>query len=233
MVNIWSFFSQIIGGGCPLCQRPGDGICSPCARALAYNRHPCPRCALPLPEAAPAGTLCAECQARTPSFDRVLAPLLYQTPVDRLVADFKYHQQLHFGPLLAGILAELAQQEASATQVLLPVPMQAQKLRERGFNQAAELARCLSLRLGIPWSTDRLFRIRGGDQQQTLKRGQRRRNVRGVFACNGVVPAQVALIDDVMTTGATAEEASRMLKAAGAERVEVWTVARTGRERAF
>jgi ComF family protein len=150
-----------------------------------------------------------------------------------LVADLKYHHQLHFGPLLAGILAELAQQAESGMQLLLPVPMRAQRLRERGFNQAAELARCLSLRLAIPWAADRLFRIRGGDQQQALKRGQRRRNVSGAFACNGVLPARVALIDDVMTTGATAEEASRMLKAAGAERVEVWTVARTGREREF
>jgi ComF family protein len=163
----------------------------------------------------------------------VLAPLLYQAPVDNLVAGLKYHQQLHFGPLLAGILAELAQQEESGTQLLLPVPMQAQRLRERGFNQAAELARCLSLRLGIPWAADRLFRIRGGDQQQALKRGQRRHNVRGAFACSSDLPARVALIDDVMTTGATAEEASRMLKAAGAEWIEVWTVARTAREREF
>ena len=80
MVNIWPLFSQVIGGGCPLCRRPGDGICRRCARALPYNRHPCPRCALPLPEAAPPGMLCAECQARTPSFDRVLAPLLYLAP---------------------------------------------------------------------------------------------------------------------------------------------------------
>jgi ComF family protein len=161
----------------------------------------------------------------------VLAPLLYRAPIDSLVTGLKYQQQLHFAPLLAGILAELAQQKESGVQLLLPVPMQAQRLRERGFNQAAELARCLSLRLGIPWAADRLFRIRGGDQQQTLKRGQRRRNVCGAFACNGVLPARVALIDDVMTTGATAEEACRSLKAAGAERVEVWTVARTGRER--
>lgn len=232
MVNIWPIFSQVVGGDCPLCRRPGDGICRRCARALPYNRHPCPRCALPLPEAAPPGMLCAECQARTPSFDRVLAPLLYRAPVDKLVAGLKYHQQLHFGPLLAGILAELVQREESGTQLLLPVPMQAQRLRERGFNQAAELARCLSLRLGIPWAADRLLRIHGGDPQQTLKRGQRRHNVRGAFACSSALPARVALIDDVMTTGATAEEASRTLRAAGAERIEVWTVARTPREKA-
>jgi ComF family protein len=231
MVNMWPIFSQIIGGGCPLCRRPGNGICRRCARALPYNRHPCPRCALPLPERAPAGILCADCQARKPTFDRVLAPLLYQAPVNKLVAGLKYHHQLHFGPLLAGILAELAQQEATGTQLLLPVPLQAQRLRERGFNQAAELTRCLSLQLGIPWSADHLLRIRGGDQQQTLKRGRRRQNVRGAFACRGAVPARVALIDDVMTTGATAEEASRMLKAAGVESIEVWTVARTARQR--
>jgi len=231
MVNIWPFFSQVIGSVCPLCQQPGADFCPHCIQSLPYNRHPCPYCALPLPAESPAGIACHECQSDIPSFDRVLAPLLYQPPVDGLVAGFKYHHRLHLGPMLAHILADAVGYDEKGIKLLLPVPMQAHGLRERGFNQAAELTRCLSMRLGIPWATAPLIRIRGSDHQQTLKRRQRQRNVRGVFSCRGTLPAQVALIDDVMTTGATAEEASRILKAAGVERVEVWTVARTPRDR--
>jgi len=230
MVNIWSFIGQATGGLCPLCHQPGNRLCTPCTLDLPHNHKPCIRCALPLPEAASDTVLCAGCQVRDAGFDRVLAPLLYEAPVDRLIADFKYHHQLHLGPVLAETLAQAVRREGSGAQLLLPVPMQAQGLKERGFNQAAELARCLSSQLGIPWAADRLLKVHGDRHQQSLRRGQRRRNVRGVFACGGVLPARVALIDDVMTTGATAEEASRVLKAAGADRVEVWAVARTPRE---
>ena len=230
MVNIWSIIGQITGIACALCHQPGDRLCSTCAQALPYNHKPCPRCALPLPEAASDAVLCADCQARAPRFDKVVAPLLYQPPVDDLVASLKYHQQFHLGPVLTEILAQAVRKEGSGVQVLLPVPMPGPGLRERGFNQAAELARHLSLQLKIPWSVEYLSRVRGNRHQQSLRRNQRRRNVRGVFACRGKPPARVALIDDVMTTGATAEEASRILKRAGVARVEVWTVARTSRD---
>lgn len=231
MVNIWSIFSQLAGGGCPLCRQPGDEICLPCRDALPFNHHPCPRCALPMPDTVPAGTQCADCQARSPAFERALAPLQYLPPVDDLVAQFKYHRHLHLGRMLAGILADAARSTDSGIRLLLPVPLQVQRLRERGFNQAGELARWLSPQLGIPWSEGRLIRVRDSGHQQASTRGQRRRNVRGAFACRGRLPPRVALIDDVMTTGATAEAACRALQAAGVERVEVWTVARTPRDR--
>ena len=230
MVNMWSVIGQIIGGECPLCHQPGNRLCAPCTQALPYNRKPCSRCALPLPDAAPDPVLCAGCQANAPAFDRVLAPLLYRAPVDDLVAGFKYHHRLNLGPVLAEVLALAVREQGGRAQLLLPVPMPAQGLRERGFNQAAELARRLSSQLGIPWAGDRLIRVHENRHQQSLGRSQRRRNVRGVFECRGTLPGQVALIDDVMTTGATAGEACRMLKGAGADRVEVWTVARTPRE---
>jgi len=231
MVNIWSIIEQITGDACALCHQPGDRLCSPCRQAMPYNRKPCPRCALPLPGSAPDTVLCAGCQARTPEFDRVLAPLLYQTPVDDLIAGFKYHHKLHLGAVLATILAQAVQREGSEVQALLPIPMPGRGLTERGFNQAAELTRHLSMQLGIPWTGNSLIRVRDNRHQQSLRRGQRRRNMRGVFACRGELPSRVALIDDVMTTGATVEEASRKLKRSGVTRVEVWTVARTPRDR--
>ncbi len=133
MVNIWSIFSQLAGGGCPLCRQPGDEICLPCRDALPFNHHPCPRCALPMPDTVPAGTQCADCQARSPAFERALAPLQYLPPVDDLVAQFKYHRHLHLGRMLAGILADAARSTDSGIRLLLPVPLQAQRLQGAGI----------------------------------------------------------------------------------------------------
>jgi len=230
MVNMCVLFGHVIGAACPLCRRPGAGLCERCLQSLPFNRHSCPRCALPLPGRAPAGVWCADCQSRPPSFDRVVAPLLYLDPVDALVADFKYRRQLHLGPLLAGTCADAIRTATAGVELLLPVPMLAQGLRERGFNQAAELTRQLARQFSIPWAEDRLIKTAGGPHQQALGRAQRRRNVRGTFDFRGDLPRSVALIDDVVTTGATADEASRMLKRAGSEYVEVWALARTPRD---
>ncbi len=227
MVNGWKLFDQAIGGRCPLCRAPGDTICPACRESLPLNRYACPRCALPMPQDLGPAVLCGDCRSQAPAFDRALAPLLYQAPIDDLVAGFKYHHRLHWGRILGDLLADHLAHIAEPPQLLLPVPATAARLRERGFNQAAELARRLALRLGIAWRTDRLLRIREADHQQGLSGTQRRRNVRGAFACRGRLPARVALIDDVITTGATARSASVTLKGAGVEWVEVWAVART------
>jgi len=233
MVNIWSYFAQIIGSGCALCRAPADGLCRACLdAALPRNLHPCPGCALPLPDGAPVHTLCAACQARAPSFDRAFAPLLYTAPLDDLIAGFKYHRRLPLGRILGRVLAQTLVDRPGRPQLLLPVPATPDRLRERGFNQAAELARTLAVHLDIAWTTRRLHRTRDAGPQRGLTRRERRRNLHGAFACRGRLPPHVALVDDVITTGATAEEASRALKEAGAERVEVWAVARTPLEAA-
>ncbi len=229
MVNICTVFDHLNGASCPLCREPGAGFCAPCRAALPYNRHACARCALPLPAEAPPGVCCADCQGRPPVFDKILAPLLYQEPVDTLVADIKYRGQLQLGPLLTAACVEHFLADSAGVQLLLPIPMHATGLRERGFNQAAELASQLSRRAGIPWAGDRLQKVAGGRHQRSLNRRQRRGNVHGTFACRGELPSAVALIDDVVTTGATVEETARVAKRAGARYVEVWAIARTPR----
>lgn len=231
MVNMWSLFDRIIDSCCALCHAPGHAICADCLSTLPLNTAPCTRCALPLPSGAPPDTLCADCQAHPPAFDRVVAPLLYQRPVDDMVAQFKYRQGLHLGRVLADTLGAAVGGQQALPLLLVPVPAGPQRLRERGFNQAAELACRLSAALDIPWAGNRLIRASDTQTQRGLPRPQRRRNVRGVFRCAGPLPDHVALIDDVMTTGATAGEASRALKSAGVRRVEVWAVARTPRDR--
>jgi ComF family protein len=230
MVNIWSLFAQIIGTACPLCGAPGDEICAPCDATLPRNANPCPSCALPLPEGTPQGLPCADCQAHPPAFDRALAPLLYAPPVDRLIAGFKYQLQLPLGRMLTAPLAATLRERGPLPELLLPIPAAASRLRRRGFNQAAEIARHLGRQLDLAWAGNRLLRVRDAGPQHELGRAQRRRNLRGAFACRGALPRHVALIDDVMTTGATADEASRILKRAGVGQVDVWAIARTPRE---
>ncbi len=227
MVNKWNLLDQVVGGGCPLCRAPGDTICRACLEGLPLNRYACPRCAVPMPRDLGPAVLCGDCLSQAPAFDRALAPLLYQPPIDDLVAGFKYHHRLNWGRILGDLLADHLVHHAAPPALLLPIPTTAVRLRERGFNQAAELARRLALRLGIPWRTSLLLRIREADHQQGLSGSQRRRNMRGAFACRGRLPARIALIDDVITTGATARAASAALKDAGVEWVEVWAVART------
>ncbi len=202
-----------------------------CASALPRNRHACRRCALPLPAAAPADTLCGDCQRTPPSYDSAIAPLLYQAPVDDLISGFKYHHRLHLGRPLARLLGDAVDRQASLPQLLLPVPMHPRNLRQRGFNQAAELVRQLSRQLAIPGSYSSLQRHGETTHQRGLDRARRLRNLAGSFACSRPLTAHVALVDDVITTGATAERISRILKQAGAEKVEVWAVARTARDR--
>ena len=230
MVNIWTFLAHAAGAACPLCAAPADGICGHCMDTLPFNRHACPRCALPLPPGAPPHSLCGDCQRKPPPFDCAFAALRYEAPVDDLIGGFKYHRRLALGAALGDLLAAFvdgARVGAEPPGLLIPVPASPARLRERGFNQAAELARHLSRHLGIPWSAGLLVRRGTALPQRGLGREQRRRNTLGTLALEAAAPRCVALVDDVMTTGATAAEASRMLRGGGAGRVEVWTVART------
>lgn len=222
---MWSIFDQAIGNHCALCHTRADGLCQRCREALPRNLLPCGRCALPLPAGAAPGSLCAACQAESPGYDRVIAPLLYQAPVSDLVARFKYHARLDLGRILASELRVAVSDSRPA--LLLPVPMDPSGLRRRGYNQAGELARWLSAQLGIPWSAGHLARVRGAAHQRELDRAQRRRNLRGVFSCRDRLPEHVAVVDDVVTTGATVNEISATLRRAGAQEIEIWAVART------
>lgn len=230
MDNICTRIFQLLGARCPLCHTSADGLCTDCRDALPLNRHACPSCALPLPEGAPAGMSCAGCQRHRPAYDGAFAPLLYLPPVDELIAGFKYHQRRAFGRIVGGLLADALCGRRDAAELLLPVPMHPRRLRERGFNHASEITRIVARRTGIRWHSGILVRTRDGSHQRGLSRRQRLSNIRGAFAARGEVPGHVALVDDVMTTGATAEALSDVLRTAGAQRVEVWAVARTPRD---
>ena len=217
---------------CLLCGGPGDtprDLCRHCHDALPRLTACCPVCALPLAEEA-AGRPCGRCR-RPPPFAATRAAFRYAPPLDRLVLDMKFAGRLAPARLLGGLLAEhLARGSGPGPEMLLPVPLHPRRLRARGFNQAVELARPVAARLGLPLHTRGCRRVRDTPAQSGLGAGARRRNVRGAFAVDASVAGRrVALLDDVVTTGHTVTELARALVAAGAERVEVWCLARAPR----
>lgn len=228
-MNKCSIINHLLGSRCHLCGAPAAGLCADCRDALPRNDRPCPVCALPLPTGAPADTHCAACQRESPAFDRVVAPLLYVRPVDDLIAGLKYHHRLHLTAPLADCLVEAIVNPSGIgePEALVPVPMPARNLRERGFNQAAELARVVARELDLVVMTDLLQRVGTARHQRGLARSDRRRNLRGAFVSIRPPPSRIAVVDDVVTTGATANEISRTLRAAGAKHIEIWSVART------
>lgn len=215
---------------CIICLGPGrypHDICSACRDQLPRNNSACAICALPLPRAIDGASVCGRCAVRLPAFRRVLAPFLFQAPIDALITDLKFARQLRAGKLLGDLLAAEAV-HASQPQALVPVPLHPARLRSRGFNQSSEIALRLARRLHIPILTGVLTRIRDTPAQSRLDRQQRRKNLRAAFCCpqaNGL--DHVALVDDVVTTAATVEAAARELRRCGVNTVDVWAVART------
>ncbi|GAB4170173.1 MAG: ComF family protein [Rhodocyclaceae bacterium] len=209
---------------CFLCgARTGAGaLCAPCA--LALPRLPaarCPVCALPTSDA----RLCGRCLARPPHFDATRAAYAYAFPVDCLIQALKYRARLALAPFLAQALEGLLPDGASR---LMPLPLHPRRLKERGFNQALEIARPLASRGCIRLDTGSVERELDTAPQASLSWDERGRNVRGAFLCHADLAGEhVVVLDDVMTTGATLDEFARALKKRGAARVTNLVVART------
>jgi ComF family protein len=179
--------------------------------------------------------VCRGCRAGLPvclyeplvprAFDDVWAAYDYRFPVDRLVRRFKFAGDLAIGRWLGERLA--ARVHGAGADVIVAPPSTRARLRERGFNPALEIAKVVARRRRIPVALEGLRRVRETAPQPGLARASRRRNLEGAFACGiDVRGRHVAIVDDVLTTGATVEAAATVLKAAGAARVSVWVVAR-------
>ena len=231
MVYIWKNIRRSVWPGvCLLCggrPEPGRDLCTGCAASLPRNRNPCAACAYPLGIQTPVGALCGPCQRRPPSFSGALVPYLYAQSVTFLVAELKFRQRLSAGRILGDLLADAAAQ-AARPRILVPVPLHPHRLAERGFNQAGELALRVGRRLSIPVLAGGLQRLRHTPAQRALGRKGRLRNLQQAFRWRGDGDlGHVAVIDDVITTGATAEAVARVLRAGGAGRIDIWAVART------
>lgn len=216
----------ILGSSCLLCGLPAPGsLCASCAAELPYLATPCPLCALPMPFA----QLCGACQAEPPPYGCCIAPLLYRPPVSHLVAGFKYGGRLAYGRLLADeLLRRLQRAPPPLADLVVPVPLHWRRRWVRGFNQAELVGDALARGLGLEFDARVLRRTRATPPQQGLDARERGHNLRGAFALTGSVAGRhVAIVDDVVTTGATAGEIARLLRAGGARSVQVWCLART------
>jgi ComF family protein len=237
MVNNWleNTLSGLFPPTCLLCGAPGaEGLdlCAGCLADLPQNATACGRCALPLPPSAPPGALCGACQRRAPPHHATLAPLRYEGVVPFLVTGLKFQRRMSHARLLGALLfrALVPLAEQPRPQLILPVPLHPQRHRERGFNQALEIVREPARRLGIPLDTRSCARQRSTRPQSGLDAAARRRNLRGAFVTTRRPSADhVVIFDDVITTGHTVAELARVVRASGVPRVDVWSVARTGR----
>lgn len=203
-----------------------SGLCAPCALRLPWLGTACTRCAIPLPPGDP-GQSCGACLRRPPPLEHAQASFRYGFPLDRLLPRFKFHGSLACGRLLSEWMLPACAQ-APRPQALVPVPLHHGRLRERGYDQALELARPLARMLDLPLRDDLLVRRRATAAQSTIDAAARRRNLRDAFALASAqpLPAHLALVDDVMTTGATLHAAARALRRAGVARVDAWICAR-------
>jgi len=219
---------------CVLCTALGAMLCKACrVDATARVAHACPRCAIALPAQARM-PVCGRCQRRRPAFDRTLAAAWYAPPFDRLIQGLKYGATLAYAPLLADLLhgRVITADIPHFFDVVLPVPLSRGRMAERGFNQSIEIGRILADRLDRPLDTRSVLRIVDTSPQAALPFDARRRNIRGAFSVidgcrHTLVGSHVAIVDDVMTTGATLDELARTLKRAGVAAVTCLVVART------
>ena len=214
---------------CLLCGAPGGGgqdLCAGCRADLPLIDHGCPRCGLPLAPATQGP--CGDCQQTPPPYGRLIAPLRYAPPVDRLGQDLKFNRRLSRARLLADLMLEAVTAAGTRAERIIPVPLHPRRLRRRGFNQALELARPLAEALGLELDCRSVRRLRATLTQADLDAAGRRVNMRDAFGLDGSVAGlRVAVVDDVVTTGHTVAELARLLIRHGAADVEVWAAART------
>ena len=210
---------------CLLCASPAGGklLCPACLTDLPrLSAARCPRCALPSPQS----EICGRCQRHPAHFDALIALYPYAFPIDRMVQKLKYGHQLALADWFGHELGAAC--KTLKADLIIPMPLHARRLAERGFNQAMEIARPLSRITGIPIYSLLCQRQRETSPQEGLSLRERRRNLKDAFACSGDLDGRhVALVDDVVTTGASVDECARTLRLHGAGGVTVVAVART------
>lgn len=230
-LNRWIHRIQdaVYPGRCLLCGDAGCRVlelCVACRNELPGIGPACTRCGVPLPDSA----VCGRCLQHPPAYDALRGPYRYAPPIDYMIKQLKFHGRLAYARLLGCLLAEaLGEHKPALPTCLIPVPLHTGRLRERGFNQALELARPVALKLGLPIDYASCRRTRATTAQSLLPAAARGKNVRGAFAVEAArLPPHVVLIDDIVTTGHTVDALASALKQAGVTQVTVWTVARAG-----
>lgn len=237
-MNKWlkSIQQVIYPSRCVLCGSSGYGdvdLCEACLNSLPNNHRHCSACALPLHSDSD-DVYCGQCLQQPPPYDRCIALWRYDSPVDSFVQQLKFGQKLIYARLMGELLAEhldkFEYNQSPIPDVVVPVPLHPQRQRQRGFNQAVEIARPIAKRFGIPLALQQCHRTKITEPQSSLPAKQRHKNVKGAFQADEELRGKhVAIVDDAMTTGHTINELAKTLRKTGVSRIDVWVCARVSR----
>ncbi len=232
MVNNWLKFIQykLFPPTCIVCDQAGfenKDICTACYADLMLNTCHCRLCAMPLTAKTDHMQLCGQCLKKTPRYQQVSAPFLYQHSIRWLITGLKFHRQVKNARLLGQLFVDHLPPEHPLPDFIVPVPLHPKRYRQRGFNQSQEIATTVARQLEIPLHPNLCRRIKYTQQQSLLHAKQRHKNIRNAFSVSAFPQgSNIVIFDDVMTTGATASELVKVLKQAGAGHVWIWVCAR-------
>ena len=226
-------YSVLLPDTCTLCDSKTNtdlDICEACFKQLPHNHLCCKTCALPLPASLSAEhkpLLCGNCLANPCTFDFATIPYLYRPPADFMVQQLKFKGERKFARLMGELVAN-SLDKSDLPDLIIPVPQHTDRFIERGFNHAANLANVIGKRLRTSVDEGIARRVKAGKSQAGLTARERRMNVRGAFEVaqfSGI--HHIAIVDDVLTTGATCQSLAMELKKQGCHKVSVWAFART------
>ncbi len=225
--KVRQLYSKLHPTPCLLCHRLTEyhSICEACSQSLPKLGPHCPRCAMPSPD----GHYCGHCLTKPPIRHASVSLFRYDYPATKLITQFKFHHQIHLCHYLGEQLAQhITTLNRPLPQQLIPIPLHAMRIRQRGYNQAAELTKVLSKQLQISMNQHCLSRTKATQPQTSLAYKERKHNLNAAFRCKMRPEVEhIALIDDVLTSGHTADAAAAVLIEQGIKTIELWTIART------
>ncbi len=205
------------------------GLCQECRYKLKLVMNPCKICGEELKEIHSEKPICGKCQTTARYYDAVFAPFCYSAPLDKLIQDMKYSKKISNCNLIAELLYEqIILQGVTRPECLIPAPINPNQFLQRGFNQSFEMAKRLGKLLDIPVFNDVIIKKENTERQSKLSYSQRQNNLKGTFYLNKPFSCQhIAIVDDVVTTTATANEIAKIAKSNGVQAVQVWACARS------
>jgi ComF family protein len=227
-LSINDFLFALLPGICQLCDAKTHrqlDLCIACENDLPWLGQACSICSQPLPHGA---STCGKCLTNRPIYSHCHSAFEYQYPVDKLILNFKSHRKLMAGNLLSNLLAKTFSPDHTPPDILVPMPLHQRALKARGFNQSTEIAKVLSKCLKIPMEHGWCQRVVDTQEQKSLSLVERAKNVKDAFSISSDLSGKsIGIVDDVVTTGASVNELSKVMKANGAGSVEVYCLART------
>lgn len=231
---LWEF---LFPASCLLCAAPPSAetkhyLCRHCLADLQNNSHACSLCGLPMNKQSPVA-LCAECLKSPPVFDECLSAFVYAQPLEWMIQQLKFNEKLSYVPLLSSLMLAYLQSrlaENFIADVIIPMPLHPKRLKDRGFNQSLLLLEPVAREMNIPIDSSSCQRVRDTPHQTGKTARQRRQNIKGAFRFdNQQGYKRVVIFDDVITTGSSVGELSKVLRRSGVKRVDVWSLARAGK----